>query len=259
MAFNDLGAVFTLAPGQVVRWEYHFNFTDAGAQFAAADVKTHNGRLTAFNQTKRKGTTGGVTYSVDIRNDGDVAVGHNLQGGGLAFAFNDVLDVVTLAPGAAFNTAFRFGFPAEFPGDRGAQFFGADIKSLDCAVVAVLQGKQFVSGEGITYSARYQNNGPKAAAFNHQGGGFSPGFNNTGDVVTIAPGTSQLYHFFFGLAHNDHGAQYASADVHTKDAELEALSHSKQRGGDNRSGVDYFVTIRNNGPITAGTTFRAAA
>jgi len=57
--------------------------------------------------------------------------------------------------------------------------------------------------------------------------------------------------FFFGLGHDDHGAQYASADVHTKGAELEALSHGKQRGGQGVSGVDYFVTIRNNGPIAA--------
>jgi hypothetical protein len=242
VAFNNIGPVVTLAPGEAVRWDYDFNLADAGAQFAAPDVKTGGGRLTAFNQAKRRTASGGVIYSVDIRNDGNGVVRYNLQGGGFAFGFNNFLDVVTLAPGGFFQAQFRFAPFNEFPGDRGARFVGADIKSNDCQVVALLQGKEFQS-VGIRYSALYRNNGPATAVYNFQGGGFSPGFNNLGDRVTIAKNETQLYHFFFGQSREDRGAQYASADVHTVDAAIVALSHSKERSP---SGIDYYVTIRND-------------
>jgi hypothetical protein len=79
VAFNNIGPVVTLAPGEAVRWDYDFNLADAGAQFAAPDVKTGGGRLTAFNQAKRRTAKGGVIYSVDIRNDGRGAIRYNLQ------------------------------------------------------------------------------------------------------------------------------------------------------------------------------------
>ena len=212
MAFNNVGPISTLAPKEVVHWTYSYNLGDKGAQFAAADVKTRGGRLTAFNQAK-KIANGGVTYSVDIRNDGDGAVRHNLQGGGLAFGFNNQGNVKTLVPGGVVKRTFRFGNPLqEDLGDRGAQFIAADIENLDCEVVAVLQGKQFISDLGWRYSALYQNKGPATAAFNVQGGGFSPGFNNIGDFATIAPGETQLYHFYFGLGH---GARALSMPAQT--------------------------------------------
>jgi hypothetical protein len=249
MGFNNVGDVFTLAPQEVVRWQYSFTLGDAGAQFAAPDLRAGGGILTAFNQAKHKTPNGRVGYSVDIRNDGSTVNGHNLQGGGLAFGFNNFLDVVTLAPGHPFKAQFRFGSGENFPNDQGARFISADIKSVDCDVVALLQGKEFVSTQGFRYSALYHNNGPATAAFNYQGGGFSPGFNRLGDVVTIAPKETQLYRFFFRLGHDDHGAQYAGADVLTHNAELVAVSHGKQRVQNN--GVDYFVTIRNESQIAA--------
>ena len=254
MAFNNVGAIVTLAPGEVVRWTYGVQGADSGAQFAAPDVKTRGGRLMAFNQSKRLSldAIGRVhaTYSVDIRNDGSGAVGHNLQGGGMAFGFNNVLEITTLAPGAAVKASFRFGGPLAPPSERdhGAQFFAADIKNLDCEVVALLQGKEIEPGHGVRYAAIYLNNGPATAAYNYQGGGFSPGFNDLGDLVTIAPGQTELYHFFFGLAREDRGAQYAGAHVHTEGAELAALSHGKELGV---FGIDYYVTIRNDGPAAA--------
>jgi hypothetical protein len=250
MAFNNLGDVVTLAPGGATSYNYFFvNFADAGAQFAFPDIKSRGapfGRLvTAFNQAKRKTPNGGVIYSVDMRNEGSGAVSFNLQGGGLAFGLNNFADIATLAPHEVFSAIFFFGSP---PRDRGALFLGADIKNNDCQVVALLQGKKLLSFLQVIYSARYQNNGPATAAFNFQGGGFDPGFNNLGDVVTIAPGQSEIYHFYFGLAREDHGAQYAGPDVKSTDAELVALSHSKEHGP---FGIDYYVTIRNDGPVAA--------
>ena len=75
-----LGSVFTLAPHETVGWTYSFALADAGAQFAAPDVKNRGGRLVAFNQAKRILPNGRVIYSVDIRNDSEVAIDHNLQG-----------------------------------------------------------------------------------------------------------------------------------------------------------------------------------
>jgi hypothetical protein len=248
MAFNNAGPVVTLAPGQAVRWDYNFDFADAGAQFAAPDIKTPGtpaGRLTAFNQAKRRTRTGGVVYSVDIRNDGTGVIPYNLQGGGLAFGLNNFLETTTLAPGQVFNAIFTFGgFPAQ---DRGARFLGADIKSNDCQVVALGQGKEIHIAQ-VFYSAQYLNTGPSTAVFNFQGGGFSPGFNNLGDVATIGPGQSQLYRFFFGFPHEDRGAQYAGPDVKTRNAVLVAVSHSKERSP---FGIEYYVVIRNDSQVAA--------
>jgi len=260
MAFNDAGPIVTLLPlalgGQPLRWTYSFGLRDAGAQFAAADVKTRGGILVAFNQAKRILPNGGVVYSVDIRNDGAASVGLNLQGGGFSPGFNNIGAVLTLVPDGPPGfppppkALFQFGSPMEIgQRDQGAQFFGADIKSRDCEVVVLSEGKEIVPGRGVVYSVVLKNNGPATAAYNFQGGGLANnGFNNVGDLMTIEPGEPQLYHFFFGLGREDRGAQYASADVHTQGAELVALSHGKEKGV---FGTDYYVTIRNVGAVTA--------
>lgn len=84
MAFNNVGGLVGLGPGQEVVWTYSYGGQDFGTQFASADVKTANGApLVAFDQTKRITPEGGVVYTVKIRNLGDQWVWHNLQGGGL--------------------------------------------------------------------------------------------------------------------------------------------------------------------------------
>lgn len=84
MAFNNLGPLVFLAPGQTVFWSYSFG-NDRGTQFASADVKTPNlGAVhRADNQRKRKDNNGVATYFVDIHNLGTGGCFHNLQGGGM--------------------------------------------------------------------------------------------------------------------------------------------------------------------------------
>jgi hypothetical protein len=42
MAFNNLGPLTFLAPGQTAFWSFNRGGGDAGTQFASADVKTPN-------------------------------------------------------------------------------------------------------------------------------------------------------------------------------------------------------------------------
>lgn len=85
MAFNNVGSLIYLAPGQQTRWWYSFG-ADRGFQHAAADVKTPNsgGAHIADQQTKAKYNDGSATYWVTIINQGPGGAWHNLQGGGAA-------------------------------------------------------------------------------------------------------------------------------------------------------------------------------
>lgn len=85
MAFNNVGALVFLNPGQSVDWGFGWG-DDHGTQFASADVKTPNqgGVHLADNQRKKKDNNGAATYFVRITNQGPGGCFHNLQGGGMS-------------------------------------------------------------------------------------------------------------------------------------------------------------------------------
>jgi len=85
MAFNNIGPLTFLAPGQTASWSYSYG-DDHGTQFASADVKTPNQGAVhlADQQTKRKDNNGVATYTVNIHNLGAGGCFHNLQGGGMS-------------------------------------------------------------------------------------------------------------------------------------------------------------------------------
>ncbi|GAA0425142.1 hypothetical protein [Streptomyces luteireticuli] len=86
MAFNNVGQIVTLGPGQVFNWFFQFNGEDHGTQLATADVKPSGSgpQHVAFNFGKSKDGNGFVTYFVSIQNVGNEAGSHNLQGGGMS-------------------------------------------------------------------------------------------------------------------------------------------------------------------------------
>ena len=87
MAFTNTGPVTLVAPGQTVTWSYTYG-SDKGAQYASADIHGmvgHHGSSAVFladKQRKMRDANGGVSYLVDITNQGPRWAGHNLQGGG---------------------------------------------------------------------------------------------------------------------------------------------------------------------------------
>ena len=85
MAFNNVGPLVFLSPGQTAFWNYSYP-ADHGTQFASADVKTPNlgGLHLADQQRKKKDNNGNATYFVNITNQGPGGAFHNLQGGGMA-------------------------------------------------------------------------------------------------------------------------------------------------------------------------------
>lgn len=85
MAFNNVGALTFLAPGQTAFWSYSYG-GDRGTQFASADVKTPNQGAVhlADQQRKAKDNNGNATYFVAIHNLGNGGCFHNLQGGGMS-------------------------------------------------------------------------------------------------------------------------------------------------------------------------------
>ncbi len=85
MAFNNVGPLTFLAPGQTAFWSYTYG-ADRGTQFASADVKTPNQGAVhlADQQRKRKDNNGNATYFVAIHNQGVGGCFHNLQGGGMS-------------------------------------------------------------------------------------------------------------------------------------------------------------------------------
>ena len=85
MAFNNVGPLTFLAPGQTAFWSYTYG-ADHGTQFASADVKTPNQGAVhlADQQGKSKDNNGNATYFVAIHNRGVGGCFHNLQGGGMS-------------------------------------------------------------------------------------------------------------------------------------------------------------------------------
>ena len=86
MAFNNVGPLVSLSPGQHAYWWFNRNNgQDFGTQFASADVKTPNagGIHLADRQSKEKDNNGATTYRVVITNEGPGVAWHNLQGGGM--------------------------------------------------------------------------------------------------------------------------------------------------------------------------------
>lgn len=86
MAFNDLGPLTFLNPGQTAYWWYvRSGGADFGTQLATADVKTPNSGAVhlASDQRKEKENSGHTTYFVSITNQGPGPCWHNLQGGGV--------------------------------------------------------------------------------------------------------------------------------------------------------------------------------
>jgi hypothetical protein len=83
MAFNNVGPVTYLAPGQSAYWSYSYG-GDNGFQAAGADVKQYNNgaRHNASDQGKSIDNSGNVQYYVTITNVGGMGAYHNLQGGG---------------------------------------------------------------------------------------------------------------------------------------------------------------------------------
>ena len=84
MAFNNLGPLVYLGPGQSAYWWYDRGGSDFGYQHAGADVKIPNAGapLYATDQGKAKFNSGYTQYYVTITNRGSSGVWHNLQGGG---------------------------------------------------------------------------------------------------------------------------------------------------------------------------------
>jgi hypothetical protein len=88
MAFNNLGPLTQLAPGQSAYWWYNFNggVGDQGTQFASADIQSPGWTSphTADLQQKQLDNSGNATYYVRITNQGPGICNHNLQGGGMS-------------------------------------------------------------------------------------------------------------------------------------------------------------------------------
>jgi hypothetical protein len=85
MAFNNVGPLTFLAPGQTAFWSFSYG-GDRGTQFASADVKAPNqgALLLADQQRKRLDNNGNATYFVNITSQGPGGSFHNLQGGGMS-------------------------------------------------------------------------------------------------------------------------------------------------------------------------------
>jgi hypothetical protein len=94
MAWNNVGPLTTLEPGQSVTWWYNFpNGQDIGVQIAGPNVfasPADLGTLVASNQGKQIFGINNVNYVVTITNVGPPAGPngggggtHNLQGGGV--------------------------------------------------------------------------------------------------------------------------------------------------------------------------------
>ena len=86
MAFNNLGPLTFLAPGQTAFWSFNRGAGDAGTQFASAEVKRPNQGAVhlADQQRKRLDNNGNATYFVNVTNQGPGGAFHNLQGGGMS-------------------------------------------------------------------------------------------------------------------------------------------------------------------------------
>jgi hypothetical protein len=249
MSFNNFGQVMTIAPGQTLPIVYWFNDGDHGAQFAMPDIKTPGATLMAYDQGKVISDRGAVSYSVTIRNDGNVDCRFNLQGGGFGGSpFNNTGGLATLVPGAVQSWIRTIGI-AE---DRGAQYMGPDIKSHNSELVCLYQGKEKPPSGGARYSVAFHNEGQSIATYNFQGGGIeNQPFNNAGQLFSLAPGEPLVVEFDFLF--QDKGAQYAMADLKTNNAAVAAVEHGKElsRPFAGQSIVKYYVKFENIGDVNA--------
>jgi hypothetical protein len=84
MAFNNVGPLTQLAPGQSVSWWYSWG-GDQGTQFASADIQNPgwSSPHLADQQMKQLDNNDNATYFVTITNQGPGVCNHNLQGGGM--------------------------------------------------------------------------------------------------------------------------------------------------------------------------------
>jgi hypothetical protein len=85
MAFNNLGPLTFLAPGQTATWNFSYG-DDHGTQFASADIKAPNEGAVHLSDQQRKvlSNNGVATYFVNITNQGPGGCFHNIQGGGMS-------------------------------------------------------------------------------------------------------------------------------------------------------------------------------
>jgi len=86
MAFNNVGPLTFLVPGQTASWSFNYGGGDQGTQYASADIKAPNqgGVHLADQERKVLDNNGNATYFVNITNQGPGGCFHNLQGGGVA-------------------------------------------------------------------------------------------------------------------------------------------------------------------------------
>ena len=68
-------------------------------------------------------------------------------------------------------------------------------------------------------------------------------FSNALTPTCIAPGATQSWWYSWG---DNHGQQFASADMKTPGAEMVVVAESERR--EPNGAITYFVTLRNNGP-----------
>jgi hypothetical protein len=86
MAFNNVGPLTFLMPGQTASWSYSYGGGNQGTQLATADIKIPNQGAVHLADQQRKvvDNNGNATYFVNIINLGPGGCFHNLQGGGMS-------------------------------------------------------------------------------------------------------------------------------------------------------------------------------
>jgi hypothetical protein len=70
-------------------------------------------------------------------------------------------------------------------------------------------------------------------------------FNNVGPLTFLAPGQAVTWNFSYG---DDHGTQFASADVKTPNQGGAHLADLQRKVKANNGVATYFVRITNQGP-----------
>jgi hypothetical protein len=70
-------------------------------------------------------------------------------------------------------------------------------------------------------------------------------FNNVGPLVFLAAGQDTWWWYSFG---NDHGTQFASADIKTPNQGGVHLADNQRKEKDNNGHTTYYVRIQNQGP-----------
>jgi hypothetical protein len=69
-------------------------------------------------------------------------------------------------------------------------------------------------------------------------------FNNVGPLVYLAPGWTATWSYTYG---DDHGTQFASADVKSPNLGAIHLAHQQRKSKDNAGNAMYYVDILNQG------------